>query len=244
MITEYLEGIKELLDRLQKTEMNQLESAAGMVASSLADGGIVHVFGSGHSHILAEEVFFRSGGMVPVRPILKEELMLHKGAISSSMLERQNDYAKEFMKTEDIRSEDVVFVISTSGRNPVPVDVAILAKDKGAYVIGITSLEYSNSQPSRHKSGRHLHEVVDLVLDNKAPEGDAILSHKDIPVRFGPSSTIMGAAILNSILAQAGCLLKEQGLEPPIFISGNVEGADEHNQKLIEKYQGRIEYLS
>src|SRR5699024_691774 len=156
MIHNYFSNITDLLVKVEKEEKEALTQASEKVSESIQQDGIIHLFGCGHSHILTEEVYYRAGGLVPIHPILHEPLMLHEGAVRSSSLERKNDYAKEFMDGQDIRENDVMFVISTSGRNPVPVDVAKIAKQKGAYVVAITSIEYSKSQPSRHMSGHHL----------------------------------------------------------------------------------------
>ncbi len=144
------------------------------------------------------------------------------------------------MEEQDIRPEDIVIILSTSGRNPVPVDAAKMAKDKGAYVIGVTSIEYASSQPSRHDSGEYLFDAVDLVIDNHAPIGDALLSHEKVKIKFSPSSTVIGAAILNAVFAASIKTMAENNYEPPIFLSGNLEGADEHNQTLIDKYRERV----
>lgn len=243
MLTDYFHRIHDLLTLIEREEGDRMREAARRVAEGLKRGGIVQLFGCGHSHLLAEEVFYRAGGLVPVKPILIEPLMLHEGAVRSSRLERQNDYAATFLPDQEIHKEDVVFVLSTSGRNPVPIDVALYAKEQGAYVIGITSPKYAQSQPSRHKGGKRLHEVVDLVIDNHAPVGDALLTHPKVAVPFAPSSTVTGAALLNGILAEAVALLAENGVEPPVFLSGNMEGADAHNKRLIAQYRKRIPLL-
>ncbi|MEK5393919.1 SIS domain-containing protein [Margalitia sp. FSL K6-0131] len=243
MLSNYFEIAKEKIELVEKNEMGNMKKAAEKVAEAIRNGGIIQLFGCGHSHILTEEVCYRAGGLVPINPILYEPLMLHEGALRSSELERQNGLADEFMKDQDIRKEDVMFVFSTSGRNPVPVDVAQTAKAKGAFVIGITSLEYSQSQPSRHESGKHLFNSVDLVIDNYSPKGDAALSYDKVSVPFGPTSTVVGAVIINAILAEAVKILADNGFEPPVFLSGNIEGSDEHNQRLVEKYRGRLALL-
>lgn len=240
MIHNYFSNITDLLAVVEKEETDVLERAADKVSNAIQRDGVVHLFGCGHSHILTEEVYYRAGGLVPLHPILHEPLMLHEGAVRSSSFERKNDYAVEFMDEQDIRTGDVMFVISTSGRNPVPVDAAKIAKEKGAYVIGITSIEYSSSQPSRHTSGEHLFDAVDLVINNHAPIGDALLSHAKVDVNFSPSSTVIGATILNAILAESIKKMAEDGFYPPVFLSGNIEGADDHNNKLIEKYKERV----
>ncbi|MCK9912021.1 sugar isomerase domain-containing protein, partial [Microbacteriaceae bacterium K1510] len=135
--------VKKQLEQIETLERENMLQAAKRVADCIQQDGIVHLFGCGHSHILTEDVFYRAGGLVPIHAIFVEPLMLHEGAVRSSELERKNGYAASFMGEQDIRPSDVVFVLSTSGRNPVPVDVALLAKEKEAFVIGITSLEYA-----------------------------------------------------------------------------------------------------
>lgn len=240
MIHNYFNKITDLLAIVEKEEDDVMNQAGKKVTEALQNGGVIHLFGCGHSHILTEEVYYRAGGLVPIHPIFHEPLMLHEGAVRSSSLERKNDYAKIFMEEQDIRKGDVIFVISTSGRNPVPVDVAHIAKRKGAFVIGITSIEYSSSQPSRHTSGEHLYDAVDLVINNHAPVGDALLSHDKVDVNFSPSSTVIGSTILNAIFAESIKQMAENGFAPPVFLSGNIEGSDDHNQKLIDTYKDRI----
>ena len=244
MLSNYFKQAQERLELVEKNEKQVMLAAAGKVATAIQAGGIIQLFGCGHSHILTGEVFYRAGGLVPIKPIFVEPLMLHEGAVQSSQLERQNDYAASFLQDQDFRPDDVAFVISTSGRNPVPVDVAAAAREKGAFVIGITSLAYSSSQPSRHKSGKYLFDSVDLVIDNHSVAGDAILSYESVDVPFGPTSTVVGATILNAVFAEAIKRMADAGFEPPIFLSGNIDGADAHNTQLIDKYSGRIPLLS
>ncbi|MFC4712906.1 SIS domain-containing protein [Planococcus dechangensis] len=243
MLSNYFKCVQKRLELVEQEEGPAMLLAAEKVADAIQTGGIIQLFGCGHSHILTEEVFYRAGGLVPVKPIFVEPLMLHEGAVQSSQLERKNDYAAGFLKEQDFRSGDVVFVISTSGRNPVPVDVALAAREKGAFVVGITSLAYSKNQASRHKTGKYLFDSVDLVIDNHSVSGDAILSYEHVEVPFGPTSTVVGATMLNAIFAEAIKRMADAGFEPPIFLSGNIDGADAHNQQLIDKYRERISLL-
>lgn len=243
MLKAYFEQAKERLELVEKNESERMKQAAQKVADVIQAGGIIQLFGCGHSHILTEEVFYRAGGLVPIKPIFVEPLMLHEGAVRSSQLERKNGFANTFLEDQDFRPVDLVFVLSTSGRNPVPVDVAEAARKAGAFVIGITSKEYSQSQTSRHESGNYLFDSVDLVIDNFSVVGDAVLSYDKVKVPFGPTSTVVGATILNAIFAEAIQLMADNGFEPPIFLSGNVDGADRHNQLLIDRYRERIELL-
>ncbi|SES00806.1 SIS domain-containing protein [Salisediminibacterium halotolerans] len=243
MLTNYISSAQEKLERLKNEQPENFSGLGEKLADAIDNGGIIHIFGAGHSHILAEEVFYRAGGLVPVSPILHEPLMLHEGALRSSDFERKNDYADTFMEQADIRPEDVLIVSSTSGRNPVPVDAALYAKNKGAYVVGITSLVYSASQSSRHQDGYKLTDVVDTAIDNYSEAGDAALTHPDVDVPFGPTSTLIGVAIMQSLMAETIRALAVRGETAPVLKSGNIDGADERNRQLIEAYKERIPLL-
>lgn len=240
MIRNYFQEINQLLHIVEEKETETLKHAASKIAESIQAGGIIHFFGCGHSHMLAEEVFYRAGGLVPVNPIFHEPLMLHENATESSALERKEGYAGGFMKDEDIRANDILVVISTSGRNPVPIDVAEIAREKGAFVISISSKIYAEQQTSRHSSGKFLHEAADLAIDNHIPIGDALIKDERVAIKFAPGSSVVGIAMVNSMLAHAISIMAANGYEPPILLSGNVDGADEHNAALIAKYRGRI----
>ncbi|WP_057915032.1 SIS domain-containing protein [Peribacillus muralis] len=240
-MNSYFEEVQALLSTVVEKEKQSIDEAVERIAESIMSDGIIHLFGSGHSHILTEEVFYRSGGLAAIHPIFVEDLMLYKGASRSSQLERQNDLSAKFMQDEDIRPGDVCIVISSSGINPVPIDVALIAKEKGAFVIGLASPEYANSCPSRHKQKLYLHDVVDLVIDNHVSKGDTLLKSNNIT--FGSGSTVTGAVILNIIFTKVIQAIIDSGVTPPVFLSGNIEGADEHNQQLIAKYKTRIPQL-
>lgn len=240
-MNSYFEEVQALLTIVGEQEKQSIKESVEHIAKAVMSDGIIHLFGSGHSHILTEEVFYRAGGLAAIRPIFVEDLMLFKGASRSSQLERQNDLSEKFMNDEDIRPGDVCIVISSSGVNPVPIDVAIIAKEKGAFVIGLTSPEYAKSCPSRHKRKHYLHDAVDLVIDNHIAKGDTLLKSNNIP--FGSGSTVVGAVLLNMIFTQVIQTIIESGETPPVFLSSNIEGADEHNQKIIAKYKTRIPQL-
>jgi uncharacterized phosphosugar-binding protein len=243
MINRYFQKLKDLIDMVEKAEFKTLQLAAEKVAACIQEDGIIHVFGCGHSHMLAEELFYRAGGLAPINPILIEDLMLHIGAVRSSQLEKENDFAEKFMTNIKIQPEDVVIVVSTSGRNPVPIDVAELAKKQGATVIAITSPGYAKSQSSRHKSGKYLYNTVDLSIDNHIEIGDALMHDASSDSSFGSGSTIIGMAIVNGIMVESIKIMLENNFNPPIFKSGNIDGSEEHNQELINKYKDRIPML-
>ncbi|WP_377887244.1 SIS domain-containing protein [Alkalihalobacillus sp. R86527] len=243
MLSEYFAEIKHALDVIENDERQTIDQAVKVMTEVVESGNIIHVFGCGHSHMMAEEMFYRAGGLAPVRPILIEELMLHQGGSKSSKYERMNGFAETFMKEQDIRNGDVVIVVSNSGRNPVPVDVGRISKEKGAFVIGLTSLEASEDQPSRHKEGIYLKDAVDLVLDNHIKPGDTVFSLENRGFSYAPLSSVIGMALLNGIVAQVIDRMIAGGKEPPVFRSGNIDGSDSHNKKLIDDYQARISLL-
>lgn len=239
----YIEKIQALIQKIKKQERSSMQEAAQQIAQAIKNGKIIHLFGSGHSHMLAEELFYRAGGLVPVNPILHEPLMLHEHPVKSSLLEREENYAESFMANHQLNDGDILFVISTSGRNAVPIEIAELGKAKGVFVIGLTSVSASSKQSSRHSSGKRLFEVVDHVVDTHVPFGDALIQHEKVSTRFASSSTVLGAIILNAIIADAIHMLADDGLKPPIFLSGNIEGGDQHNNELVKQYSDRIPLL-
>lgn len=243
MLSEYFAEIKHALDVIEKDERKKIDQAIKVITEVVESGNIIHVFGCGHSHMMAEEMFYRAGGLAAVRPILIEELMLHQGGSKSSEYERMTGFADTFMQEQDIRNGDAVIVVSNSGRNPVPIDVGRISKEKGAFVIGLTSLGASEDQPSRHKEGLYLKDTVDLVLDNHIKPGDAVFSVESRGFSYAPLSSVIGMSLLNGIVAQVIDELVASGEEPPVFRSGNIDGSDLHNKKLIDAYQERISLL-
>ncbi|UOQ91732.1 SIS domain-containing protein [Halobacillus shinanisalinarum] len=239
---DYLSKVAEQLKSLQASTSGQLTSIGGLIAEQLRQGGIIHLFGCGHSSLLAQEPFYRAGGLVPVRPITIEPLMLHQGAVQSSIKEKTVDFVNDYLLEEDIREGDVLIVISTSGRNPAPIDVALFGQKKGAYVIGLMSKKYASSQPSRHPSGKRLEQVVDVVIDTQVSVGDSMIEKEGIAQAFAPASSVIGTALIQALFAKTIVCFKELGEAPPIFLSGNIDGVEQHNQSLVEKYKDRIKF--
>lgn len=243
MAFRYVDEALRRLNGLKERQADALNAATDQIVKTLRQDGMIHVFGTGHSHILAEEAFYRAGGLVCIRPIFVEALMLHESAWGSSALERDPEFAWSFMKDQPIESRDTVIVVSTSGRNPVPIDVAKISKAKGAGVIAMTSVAYKKAVTSRHKSGTFLMDAADIVLDNESDLGDAVLTHPSLDTPYCPASTVIGATLLHTVLGEAIDQLTDAGFPLPILKSGNVDNADEHNLALIERYQERNELL-
>jgi uncharacterized phosphosugar-binding protein len=238
----YAQRIKEQLQLVEETQWKEVEKAARLIAHSIKEGGLVHIFGCGHSHMLAEEIFYRAGGLVPVNPIFETSLMLHEGAVKSSMLEKTEGYASMILERYQPQPNEVMIIVSHSGVNAVPIEMAMEAVKKGLKVIAITSSAYSQV-PSRHSSGQKLYELAHIMIDTHVPYGDALIAIPQLKVNIAPSSTVVGAFILNMLIAEVIEELLHLGIIPPVFVSGNVEGGFEHNQSYIQQYRSRIRHL-
>lgn len=219
----YFQKVNERLEWLTRTQKGAIAQAGAAVARALADGGLWYLFGTGHSHILAEEAFYRAGGLVSVVPILESGLMLHESALQSSYLERLPGFARTLMDHRGIASQDVLMIASNSGRNALPVEMAQVARERGITTIGITSLAHSTQVESRDPSGKRLFEVVDILIDNGAPYGDALIDVDDMGCRMGPLSTITGAAVINAIAIEAAARLRSEHKEVATWVSANVD---------------------
>jgi uncharacterized phosphosugar-binding protein len=229
----YLARAGELVGRLAGEEWPAIEAAADLVADSIAAGGTVHAFGTGHSHMLAEELFYRAGGLVRVRPLLFEGLMLHAGAELSTSLERLPGLADALYAQHRMTAGDVLIVASNSGGNVVTSALAQLARDAGVRVIALVSRAHATSPRARSANAAKLHDIADVVIDNGGVIGDAAVEIDGMPTPVGPTSTVVGAAALNAIVVEAVARLRARGVTPDVFTSSNVEGGDAANARLL-----------
>jgi uncharacterized phosphosugar-binding protein len=245
----YFEKMMEAQQQLMVREAASMEKAAQVITQSLRQGGVVHLFGSGHSHLLPEEAFYRSGGLAPVNPLLDPSLMFHEGAEKSIALEKWEGYATRFVVPKyDLRPGEVMIVFSASGRNNAPIEVAIAAKEKGLYTIGVTSRRYSAAFESRHSSGKHLCDVVDLVLDHDVPPGDNAIQIEAMPElgSTGGMSTVLGMLMINAVFSQVIENFIDAGQVPPMIRCPNVGSEAEalaQNAKTFERYRERIKHI-
>ena len=199
-------------------------------------------FGTGHSHMLAEEVFYRAGGLAHAVPMLDSKLMLHDEAIEATYLERREGYAATLLQHYPIAAGDVLVVASNSGRNAVPIELALAGRERGLKVVVITNLTQSGAWPARHSSGKKLAEVGDVVIDNGGISGDACVEMPGMPSLIGPTSSITGMFIINALIVQGIENALARGVAPEIYISSNTNG-DDHNDVLLAKYKSRIRHL-
>ncbi len=241
---EYINGLRAILERIKGEQADNIKQAGQIIGEALAAGGVVHTFGTGHSHIIAEEVFFRAGGIAAINPILDERLIFLKGALESTRAERESGLARSLIELEDVKSVDACIIISNSGRNAGPVEMALEMKVRNVRVIAITNLEQSRSAESRHASGKKLYELADVAVNNCVPTGDALISLDGLNSRTGASSTVAGAAIVHSIIIEALSELVKKGVNPPVLQSANVEGTTADTlREVLSRYQSRVRYL-
>ena len=240
----YITELQALLERIKLEQSTAIAAAGRLIADTLVADGVIHTFGTGHSHLIADEAFFRAGGIAAINPILDERLVFLHGALESTRAERVSGFAKVLIEQERIGPNDVAILISNSGRNNVPVEMALEMKTRGVKVIAITSIAQSSSSVPLHSSGKRLFELADLTIDNCVPPGDALLTLPGLKSQIGPSSTVAGAAIINSLMIEAVAETLRRGYEAPVLPSANIDGVTEEQLKeLLVRYQGRIRYL-
>ena len=241
---DYLESAIQLLQEIQRTQKDAIENAAQVMAKAIQADHLVYIFGPTHASILSQEMFYRAGGLVPVNPILPPGLTTSVRPITlTTRLERLPGFGAQIIAETPIEAGDVLIAHSVSGRNAAVVEVAQGARQRGAFVIALTSLAYSSAVQPRQAGMPRLFEVADLILDDRAPLGDALVELPGLSQRVGPISTVTGAAILNAVVVRTAEIILLQTGDTPVFLSANLDGGDEHNQRWLEHYRGRLTYL-
>jgi uncharacterized phosphosugar-binding protein len=241
MAADYTTRVQQILREAVEQELASVREAAALVADAWSAGGMFHVFGSGHSHMFAEEAFYRAGGAVRINPILKPPHMLHESAVHSTVLERQSGLAESVLDGYRLDGDrDVFLIASNSGANALPVEVARAVKERGLKLVAITSRRYATAID---RPGPRLHEIADVVVDNHCPPGDALIELGPGRPAAGPSSTVVGLALLNAIVVEALGVQLGRGEEPEVFMSANIPGAAEHNAESARQMSGIVPHL-
>lgn len=239
--------VRRLADLDEDARAGGLDAAVDLVVDALRKGGVVQAFGTGHSQAFAMEVAGRAGGLIPTHALSLRDVVLHgsrdASALGGSSLERDDSVVDELFGLYDIDPADVFVIASNSGVNGSIVGVALRAKEAGHPVIAVTSLEHTNAVQPKHPSGKRLSEVADVVIDNRAPYGDTTVDLGD-GLAAGAVSSITAAYIAQLLTLGAAARLRDAGEVPPLYISANIPGGDEHNDALKERYGSRIGSLA
>ncbi len=230
-LTQYLDAVQLMQTRVFDSQRELLQQIAARMADTIARDGHIYLFGTGHSSSLAVEAHHRAGGLAAVVPILATNLMLHESTLLATDLERTAGIAAPLLERYQPRADDMLFVFSNSGVNQTPVEMAHAGKTRGLWVVAVCAMEYAKYAP-RSTFGKRLYEVADWTIDNGGVIGDAVVPLEGRAWRVAPTSTVIGALLWNALVAQTAYLLNARGITPPIFISSNVAGANEHNAAL------------
>ncbi|MEU5028783.1 SIS domain-containing protein [Streptomyces milbemycinicus] len=241
---QYFDAAIGLLQRVRDEEAEAIGAAGALVADTAAAGGRLFAFGAGHSSLPAQDVVYRAGGLalmnlLPIPGMVGVDVM---PATLGSALERVDGLAGVVLDNSPARAGDLLFIISLSGRNPLPVEMAMHARSLGLKVIGVTSVAYATATASRHRSGDFLKDHCDLVLDSKIPVGDAELTADGVGAPFAPASTVVTSALMQAVIATAAGELAARGIDPPMLRSGNVDGGHDWNKQVMAEYGDRIFY--
>lgn len=245
---EYAEKIISLQQNFIDYQASNIDKAAAVITESLINDGVLHLFGTGHSYIPLQEAFYRSGGLAPVDAMLDPNFGMTYGAERCSALEKIEGFASKFvLPNYDLRPGEVIIVYSTTGRNPAVVETALIAKEKGLFVIGVTSVKVSMESPTRHSSNKRLCEVADLVIDIDVPEGDVLLPIPNNPHlgSTGGASTMLTILFTNAVLAQIVENFTLAGKEPPTLLCPNVGDAAfvmQKNRETMDRFRSRIKH--
>ncbi len=240
----YIHELQSILEQIINTQAANIHRAGLLVADAIAAGGLVHTFGTGHSRLIAEEAFFRAGGIAAVNPILDESLFFQHGALASTRAEREPGLAARLLNQVEVRSGDAAILVSNSGCNAAPIEMALEMSARGANVIAITSINHSRAIQPRHASGKRLFELATVAIDNCVPTGDALMRLPGLTTKIGPASTAAGTAIIHSLIIEAAEELISRGIAVPVFPSANTAGVTEQALgEVMRPYRARIPYL-
>lgn len=241
-LDHYFRAMSELQARVVEGQRAKLLEAAEHMAATTRRDQRIFLFGTGHSHLIAEEGFYRAGGLANIVPMLTEHVMLHHLPSLGSRLERTPALADMILERYAPQPGEMLFVFSNSGVNQLPVEMVLRARERGLFVVGVSSFAYAKQAPLS-ELGLRLDQSADLALDNGGVPGDANLELANFPWRVAPTSTVICTLLWNCLVAETARLLLESGIEPPIFVSLNVSGAGQHNQALLEKWRPRNIHL-
>ena len=233
--TAYSDLVNATLEHFRSTQFEAIDQASDKIVEAYRNKKRFLIFGSGHSHMITEEFYARAGGLAYVTPILQSENTLTDHPLKSTLIERTLGMASVYFDLYHLEAGDVLMIVSNSGRNAMPVELARLAKENGLTVIAFVNVKQTKSITSRHPLGKNLDAYADILIDNCGAYGDAGFDIGE-GIMMGPTSTITGAVMAQSVSILVAMKIKALGLELPVFKSSNLDGADDYNKALIDRY--------
>ena len=239
MLYEYGDKILEVMKKAEEVNKDTIRVLAEKIAENIENDKMIHTFGTGHSHMLGIELFARAGGLGNVDAMLDPDTLTSFGAERSGAMEKVCGVADVVYDSYRIEAGDIMIITSNSGRNAMPIEMAMRCQKEGIYVIAMTNLEQSKNTTSRHPSGKRLFECADCVIDTCVPDGDATLNLDGIMT--GPASSIVTMFLINTIVSEAIKIVQSHGKRPYVFQSQNVDGFN--NDAIYEHFKGRVKHF-
>ena len=236
---EYMQKLTDLLQVVHDSNKDEIKKLARVFADCIKNDKMIHTFGTGHSHMIGIELFARAGGLGNVNALLDPDSLTAFGAQRSGAVEKLPGMADIIYDNYKIEKGDIMIISSNSGRNAIPIEMAMRCQKEGVYVVAVTNLEQSKATTSRHPSGKKLYEYADSILDNCVPSGDALLNIGGI--KTGPGSSITSMFLLDTVVSEALKICNEEGIKPYVFQSQNVDGFN--NDAIYEKFDGRAKHF-
>ncbi len=244
----YLNKVTAHLERIRQEETDNILKAAQVMADHIKRDEVVHIYGpGGHSGVAAMEIFSRAGGLACINAILDGGTLLTNGGDRSMRVERLPGFGRIIMDTYGVKEGDLLILVNAYGINAALIDSALRAKELGATIIGVSSREHANNtppeHPARHPTKKNLHDIVDYHIDTKVPVGDALMTLEGVPQDTGAISSFASGFALHALELATIELLVKEGIEPPVWRSGNATGGDEWNRQFHQRYRGRVAFL-
>lgn len=245
---QYFAEVSAYMQRILEEEAGPIARAADRLADQIAADRLVHVYGpGGHSNLASQEIFFRAGGLMHISAILDEGTLLSNGALRSMAIERTPGYGRIVIRDQRLGQGDLLILVNAYGINAALIDAALEARERGVFLIGVSSRLHAEStaptHPARHPSKANLHDLVDIAIDCKVPIGDALIQVPEMSEKIGAVSTFANAFALNCLVIETVSRLKQRGVEPPVWRSGNAPGGDEANARFIARFNDRVRKL-